>query len=326
MTVVLVIIAAAAIVAALLFAHLVHTMSRNSTTPWDTAIAHYAEAERVPVVVSLTTTPGRLQGSTIQKVLASVLAQEPAPQAIEINIPYTMKRLGTPYQVPQWLLDSPVSVHRCEDLGPATKYVSTLQRYAAKNPDQKVLVIDDDMIMPPGLVGAADASMDRHPEAAVCGHGMMLRHKTTPRVKLSNANFVTGHKTILRAISQSPQTITKEDDYQVVDLVTGYQGFGVRPRFFDIAKLSQYDDLPPEALFVDDMVISARLAERKVPRIVVGSFKTFTLESPLAVLLFIADWLKNYIKPDFHSETLSSGVNRSTRNNNVVARYFWRVW
>jgi hypothetical protein len=326
MTIVLVIIAIVAIVAAMLFAQLVYTMSRNPTTPWETAIAHYAEAERAPVVVSLTTTPGRLQGLTLQKVLGSVLAQDPAPQAIEINIPYEMKRLGIPYHVPQWLLDSPVSVHRCEDLGPATKYVSTLERHAAQNQDQKILVMDDDMIMPPGLVGAADASMDRHPDAAVCGHGMVLQNKGTPDVKLSLTNFVTGHKTVVRFISQHPQSIDKEDDYQVVDLVTGYQGFGVRPRFFDIAKLSQYEGLPPEALFVDDMVISARLAEQKVARIVVGSFKTFTLENALAVLLFIAEWLKNYVKPDVHSETLSLGPNRRNRNNDIVAQHFWRVW
>ncbi|MHA7776907.1 hypothetical protein [Roseibium sp. M-1] len=329
MTVAVFLIASAAAVAVLtfvLFVSVVYSLSCNPLTSWKSALARYSKSERVPVVVSLTTTPNRLQGTTIKNVLASVLAQDPAPQAVEINIPYEMKRLGTKYSVPQWLIDSPIAVHRCEDLGPATKYVSTLQRYAEKDADQKVLVIDDDMIMPVGLVGAASASMDAHPDCAVCGHGMVLKNKGTPQVRLSLTNFVTGHKTVLRVLSEHRQEIRHVGDFQKVDMVTGYQGYGVRPRFFDIAKLAAYSDLPDEAAFVDDMVISARLAERGIPRIVCGSFRPFTLESAMTVIAFVAVWLKNLIKPDFRSETLSSGVNRSNHNNDVVARHFWKVW
>ncbi|WP_269582967.1 hypothetical protein [Roseibium sp. Sym1] len=320
------IVVVAAVAAALLFGSVVHALSRNPVPPWDTAVTRYAASEHVPVVVSLTTMPNRLQGKTIRNVLASVLAQDPAPQAVEINIPYEMKRLGTQYTLPQWLIDSPVDIHRCEDLGPATKYVSTLQRYADKNADQKILVVDDDMIMPAGLVGAANASMDAHPDCAVCGHGMVLKGKGTPQVKLSLTNFVTGHKTILRVLSEHRQDIRHADDVQRVDLVTGYQGYGVRPRFFEIEKLADYAELPDEAVFVDDMVISARLAERNVPRIVCGSFKTFTLESAMTVVGFLAKWLKNCVKPNYRSETLSNSVNRSNHNNDVVARHFWKVW
>jgi len=329
MTVAVLLIASISIVAVLallLFGSIVRSLSCNPLTPWNKAVTHFSNADRVPVVVSLTTTPNRLQGRTIRNVLASVLAQDPAPQAVEINIPYEMKRLGTKYCVPQWLIDSPVNIYRCEDLGPATKFVSTLQRYAEKNSDQKVLVIDDDMIMPAGLVGAANASMDTHPDCAVCGHGMVLKNKGTPRVRLSLTNFVTGQKTILRVLSEHRQDIKHVDDVQSVDLVTGYQGYGVRPRFFDIAKLAEYSDLPHEAVFVDDMVISARLAEQNVPRIVCGSFKPFTLENAMTVIGFVAVWLKNIVKPDFRSETLSSGVNRSNHNNDIVARHFWKVW
>lgn len=326
MTVAVILIVIVAVVVLVFFASLIHSLSCNPLTSWETAVAKYLQAKRVPVVVSLTTTPQRLQGTTIKNVLASVMAQNPAPQAIEMNIPYEMKRLGTPYTVPQWLIDSPVEIHRCDDLGPATKYASTLQRYAVKNADQKVLVIDDDMIMPPGLVGAANASMDAHPDSAVCGHGMVLKNKGTPQVKLSLTNFVTGQKTLVRGISQHRQDIHNAEDVQSVDLVTGYQGYGVRPRFFNMAKLTDYSDLPREALFVDDMVISARLAERNVTRIVCGTFKPFTLENSMRVIGFIVEWLKNYVKPDPRAETLSSGPNRSNRNNNIVARHFWQVW
>jgi hypothetical protein len=326
MTVAVILIVTVAVVALVLIGSVVHSLSCNPVPSWETASVHYPRAKRVPVVVSLTTTPNRLQGKTIRNVLAAVMAQDPAPQALEINIPYEMKRLGTHYIVPQWLIDSPVEIHRCDDIGPATKYLSTLQRYSARNPDQKVLVVDDDMIMPPGLVGAANASMDAHPDSAVCGHGMVLKHKGTAGVKFSLTNFVTGQKTLLRRISRQRQHILNPDDVQQVDMVTGYQGYGVRPRFFDIAALADYSSLPPEAVFVDDMVISARLAERNVPRIVCGSWKPFTLISSMQVILFVAEWLKNFVKPDPRTEALSSGVNRSDRNNNIVARHFWQVW
>lgn len=326
MNVAVILVAIVAVVAVVLIGALIYSLSCNPVPSWETAVARYPDAKRVPVVVSLTTTPNRLQGTTIRSVLAAVMAQDPAPQAIEFNIPHEMKRLGTRYTVPQWLIDSPVDIHRCDDLGPATKYASTLQRYAAENPDQKVLVIDDDMIMPPGLVGGVNASMDAHPDSAVCGHGMVLKNKGTQQVKLSLTNFVTGQKTLLRAISEHRQDIRSADDVQSVDMVTGYQGYGVRPRFFEMAKLIDYSHLPPEAAFVDDMVISARLAERDVTRLVCGTFKPFTLENSMRVIEFLGEWLKNYIKPDPRAETLSSGPNRSNRNNNVVARHFWQVW
>ena len=326
MTVAIVLILVAALIAAVWFGSLIYSLSCNPVASWETAVAQFPQAKRVPVVVSLTTTPKRLEGKTIRRVLASVMAQDPAPQALEVNIPYEMKRLGTRYSVPQWLIDSPVEIHRCEDLGPATKYVSTLQRYAEKDPDQKVLVIDDDMIMPPGLVAAANASMDKHPDSAICGHGMVLKNKGTSDVKFSLTNFVTGQKTLLRRISQHRQDIHNAEDVQNVDIITGYQGYGVRPRFFETEKLAEYADLPLEAFFVDDMVISARLAERNVPRIVSGSWKPFTLESSVQAFLFVGEWLKNMIKPNPRSDKLSTGVNRTDHNNNIVVRHFWQVW
>lgn len=307
-------------------AAVIRTLSRNPVVPWDIAVSRFSENPRVPLVVSLTTTPKRLQEETLRSVLASVMAQDPAPEAIQINIPYEMKRLGLKYEIPQWLTDSPVEIHRCEDLGPATKYASTVQRFDQTNKNQKILVIDDDMIMPAGLVGAANASMDAHPESAVCGHGMVLKGKGTPEVKFSLTNFVTGDKTVLRWISQHKQRIRRPEDVQAVDIITGYQGYGIRPTFFDVPTLVDYSDLPPEAFFVDDMVISARLAERGIPRIVCGSWRTFTLENSMKIALFVVEWLKNFIKLDPRTDNLSSGVNRSDHNNNVVVRHFWRVW
>lgn len=316
----------AALAMVVLTGAIIRSLTCNPLVPWDIAVSRYSKSKRVPLIVSLTTTPKRLQEATIRSVLASVLVQNPAPEAVEINIPHEMKRLGLKYEIPQWLMDSPVEIHRCEDLGPATKYASTLQRYDIKNKDQKVLVIDDDMIMPSGLVGAANASMDAYPDSAVCGHGMVLKEKGSPKVRFSLTNFVTGNNKILRWISQHQQWIRSAEDVQAVDIITGYQGYGVRPRFFDVATLVDYSDLPSEAFFVDDMVISARLAERGVPRIVCGSFRTFTLENSIKVALFVSEWLRNLIKLDPRTDNLSSGVNRSDHNNNVVVRHFWRVW
>jgi hypothetical protein len=326
MIVVSILVGIGACVAAIFFGFLIYSLSNNPLTPWDKAVSQFRKNRRVPVVVSLTTMPSRLQGTTIKNVLASVMAQDPAPQAIELNIPYEMKRLGTKYTVPQWLIDSPIDIYRCDDLGPATKYASTLERYATKNPDQKVLVMDDDMIMPLGLLEAANTSMDAHPDSAICGHGMVLKDKGSPKVKFSLIRFVTGQKTLLRRISLHKQQIEGRDDVQEVDIVTGYQGYGVRPRFFEMSVLLDYSDLPPEAVFVDDMVISGRLAQRGVPRLVSGAWRPFALENSIQVILFIGVWLKNLFKPDPGSETLSSGVNRSNHNNDVVVRHFWQVW
>lgn len=288
---------------------------------WEEAVAQYENAARVPVVVTLTTMPNRLTSGMMKTSLISVLTQNPAPEKIELNVPYTLKRKGTKYVIPDWLSESPVHIYRCEDEGPATKYLPTLRRYAKTNPQKKLFVIDDDMIMPAKLIASVNESMDDHPDKAICGHGNVLHQKGSQKVSFDLNSFVEPQQNFISDLSLHGKAVDANVGYQEVDIITGYNGFGIRPVFFDVDKLSDYSDLPKNARFVDDIVISARLAERNVPRIVTSKLKPFKLEKGR-----LLDFIVNWVKPNDNTEDLSCTENKTQNNNNEIVKHFWKVW
>jgi hypothetical protein len=77
---------------------------------------------RSDCVVTLTTIPSRLPH--IATTLKSLMRQSRAPARIVLNLPHHSKRENAAYDVPGFLQGlKSVVVHRCEDLGPATKAI-----------------------------------------------------------------------------------------------------------------------------------------------------------------------------------------------------------
>ena len=302
---------------------IVHALSYHgaSLPEWEEAVLHFQNSEKVPVVVSLTTMPGRLSSGRIQQTLKSVMMQNPGPERIEINIPYELRRKGTKYHVPSWLQDSPVHIFRGEDEGPATKYLPTLRRYAETQPDAKIFVIDDDMIMPHGLIDTVNDSMNAHPHKALCGHGNVLHNKGTRNVSFDLNSYVEPQSSFLSWLSWNGRAVDTEKGFEEVDIITGYNGYAIRPSFFDLDQLSDYSDLPEGARYVDDIVISARLAQRRVPRIVSQDFRAFKFEEH-RLLEFVRGWLA----PSPDTEDLSSTENKTQTNNDRVVKHFWAEW
>ena len=111
---------------------------------------------RSECLVTLTTIPSRLPH--IAATLKSLMRQKRAPSRIVINLPDFSKRENAPYTVPAFLhgLKS-VEIIRCADLGPATKAIPTLLR---EPPRRKIIVVDDDRIYPPNLVGDLEDAAD----------------------------------------------------------------------------------------------------------------------------------------------------------------------
>jgi hypothetical protein len=97
---------------------------------------------QVPVVVSLTTTPSRI--NQLERPLNSIINQSYPIKHIEINIPDVFKRTGERYVIPQSLKNnSKVKIFKTDDYGPITKIGPTLLRYAS---DTKTYIwsVDDD--------------------------------------------------------------------------------------------------------------------------------------------------------------------------------------
>ena len=115
------------------------------------------------IVVTLTTSPRRLK--VLEPVLRSIENQSIPPDEIHLNIPHVFARTGEHYEFPEWLrrCSSRISVHRLDDIGPATKNVPTIERFAVDD-DVVVVTADDDVRYLPRtlevLVEAVSASPD----------------------------------------------------------------------------------------------------------------------------------------------------------------------
>jgi hypothetical protein len=122
---------------------------------------------RVRMRVSLTTSPERI--AHIEPVLASLMeGQTVRAEAVQVNVPHVFGRTGQGYVIPEFLARRGVIVHRCEDVGPATKIVPTLRCFA---PDEDAwgVAVDDDMRYLPELLETLEAAILREPTAA---HGI----------------------------------------------------------------------------------------------------------------------------------------------------------
>jgi len=199
---------------------------------------------RSDCLVSLTTIPSRLPH--MAATLKSLMRQKRAPARIVINLPDFSKRENAPYTVPAFLhgLKS-VEIIRCADLGPATKAVPTLLR---EPPERKIIVVDDDRIYPPNLVGDLEDAADQDVNSAFGMSGWVVPADLTDRPATIGDNLHMRAPSSVRARRlRSPMP---------VDILQGLSGYLVRPGFFDLRRLTDYADAPPESFFVDDVWIS----------------------------------------------------------------------
>ncbi|MBM4111692.1 MAG: glycosyltransferase family 2 protein [Phycisphaerae bacterium] len=116
-------------------------------------------------MVTLTTSPKRLP--LLEPVLRSLVNQSVPPDEIHLNIPHAFRRTGERYDLPAWLANwSPVvRVHRLDDIGPATKNVPTIERFA-KDDDVIIVTVDDDVRYLPRSIEVLVESVAAHPSAA----------------------------------------------------------------------------------------------------------------------------------------------------------------
>ncbi len=203
------------------------------------------------IVVCLTTTPSRLP--YIAGTLKSLLRQTRRPQRIRLHLPGFSRREQRPYPVPAHLAAlQAVDVVRCADYGPATKLLPALPAFA---PEQKLLVVDDDMLYPADLVDNFFRWSKAYPHLALGSSGWVVPTDLTDRPT-----------TLLSNLRQSPPTPRKSTRIKApvqVDILQGYSGYLVRPAFFNAEVFTAYASAPAEAFFQDDVWISAHCTAPK---------------------------------------------------------------
>ncbi|HVZ68329.1 MAG TPA: hypothetical protein VG891_02625 [Rhizomicrobium sp.] len=273
-------------------------LSRTELKVLDRAWA--AAPLRSDCVVSMTSLPSRLP--FVAATLKSLLRQKRLPARIRLNLPAFSRREQTAYAIPEWLRDlNSVEIVPCEDYGPATKLIPSL----VLAPDTKIVVVDDDRIYPANLIADLEAAADTMPDAAVGFSGWIAPRDLTDRPT-----------TILTNIAMTPPVPIRARRVRkprAVDMLQGLSGYLVRPKFFDLAKLTDYAGAPEAAFFVDDVWIGAHC---NAPKYVIPARRA---------------GYPGRKRRAFYKQTSLGLVNRgggdvNKRNNTIMLRHFAGRW
>ncbi len=258
-------------------------------------------ARRSEVIVSLTTIPSRLPH--LEWTLKSLMRQTVAPARIVLNLPRVSRREGCAYAVPERLRRlAAVEIREVEDLGPATKLVPTL---LAEPANRMIVALDDDRIYPAALIETLERAARADPDGVYAFGGWIVPADYVDRPTTIASNFFMRPPAPVRA--------TRLKAPKAVDVPLGFCGYLVRPRFFDLAAITDWSAAPDCAFFVDDLWIGAhcRADIRVVPS-------------------RLSNYQPKLLRP-FYRQTSLGRINRGSgapelRHNTIVLRHFRAVW
>lgn len=270
----------------------------------ETCDQYYSKNENISeIIISLTTIPERIED--LQLVCKSLLVQTLRPKSINLYIPYHSYRNGKEYIIPEYLKNlENITIHRVEnDFGPATKSIPAI---ITCEQDQLILVVDDDNIYPETYVeDLAEASeVVDNKIISVTGWRVPEDLIDKPTTLWSNINM----------IPPTPVLGTRLKIPYQVDIVQGYSGYLLKPKYFNIDELIDYDSAPVELRFVDDVWISAKSKVAKVVWPVRRKSYTAFFKSGNYKQSSLAK-INNWGKEDY-----------SKRNNSIGIRFFQNEW
>lgn len=255
------------------------------------------------VIVSFTTIPERIDN--IEGTIKSLLIQTELPKRINIYLPYKSFRNGKEYIIPEWLKDlKSVDLVRIEtDYGPATKFIPAI---LAQDPDQKILVTDDDNIYPQGYITELRKASEALPDKVVAASGWRVPSDLIDRPTTLISNLLKKPPT--------PVPGTRITKPYAIDILQGYSAFLFKPKFFNGDEVTNYEGVPNNIRFVDDVWVSVHC---KVEKVVV----------PMSRFCFTPFFQHNFFK----SSSLAKINNwdkedYSQRNNSIAIKFFEKKW
>jgi len=204
---------------------------------------------RKKIIVSLTTTSNRVP--YLKETLSSIQAQSIKPYSIELNIPSSYKRTDLqPVDISS--IPEGFNIFDCDDFGPATKLLPTLERY--KKNDVLIIYCDDDRIYAPNWIERLVTIHKANGECCVADELYDIPYYVNAlRIKKTY-----GYR-LKRIASLGLWRPRKRNTTKGV-ILEGYGGVIVKPSFFDRTVF----DIPKEFFHVDDIWFSAKLAQRGV--------------------------------------------------------------
>jgi hypothetical protein len=213
--------------------------------------------EEQKIILTLTTIPTRLNsqyGYDMRYALESLLNQKYNNFEIHLNIPFVCKRTNEEYIFPEWLneMDSnndKLKIFRVEDTGPITKLLPTLERVI--DPEQIIIVVDDDMIYNENLITEHIKNRVKWPENPVGYDGIKSRNEDGSVSLFFNDlrdHFYSGN-----------------NRDSIVDILQHYKSISYKRRFFE---KDFFDFIRQYYLWDDDLAVSGYFATKKRNRIV----------------------------------------------------------
>ena len=255
------------------------------------------------VIITFTTVPGRIDKS--KYMIASLLNQTVRVDKIYIYIPFKSSK-GIKYEIPKWMSELEkkfiqFEIKRCNrDWGPATKIIPALMEF--ENTDYTIIYLDDDIIYNTNTIETLISYSKRYPNYAICNQGW-------------NIERWGGNSSLLgRTLHHSGKYFPTIDPYNHVftDVMQGFSGVLIKPRFFDVKKLVKMDEYPKEVFFVDDVYLSGHLNDQGVYRI------STLLQNGLP---YFEEFLHGFILRNA-SNSLSSEHNNDLINDRVACTCF----
>lgn len=202
--------------------------------------------KRPRLVVSLTTSPRRIKH--IQPVIDSIMKQTIKPDRIYLNLPNVFKRDNSVFQkpLPEFITNNPlVYVNWCEDMGPITKVLPTIE--LEKDPETLILSIDDDIYYSPDHIELFLAFSKAYPNTCITGTSYMHYDKEDNQDIQQNNYGLEGI---------------------AVELVEGFSGVLYRKEFLENINTQWLKE--NACKFGDDFYISNELRRKNIPIIKIG--------------------------------------------------------
>lgn len=209
------------------------------------------------LVVSITTTPARINSVALIKVLISLNHQTRPPEAIYLAIPkISSKNVLYPDLDPKFKRYCTI-VSLPEDYGPICKILGGV----IKEPDSNTIIVtcDDDAVPPKDMIEKLETEANNHADSVIGAIG--IRIGSFP----GYISVITNEK---QPVWKWWITNSSTSPVHPVDILCGYGMIAYRRGFLDFEEITDHALSDRDIFTNDDILLSGLISKRKIPRIV----------------------------------------------------------
>jgi hypothetical protein len=204
-------------------------------------IYNYKLKDKVPVIISLTTSPKRI--NNLKYIINNIFSQTIQPDYIYLNLPKIFKRTNEIFSnIPIYLNHPKISINYVNDIGPITKILPTLKNNFPLN--SLIISVDDDTIFDKYMIEI-----------------MLKYNQAFPNSVLTGVGHINMGRLILEPIP-----------HRVGNMIEGFSAVAYPYKLFKNINIDL--NLPKECYFSDDFILSNYINNNNIPIIIVYCFET----------------------------------------------------